>query len=56
MIFTQRVQNRVKEVYVDKRNLLAEFEINEQTARAFKKTSGLGPLKKYETIKVKVYY
>jgi hypothetical protein len=54
--FIQRIHNRVDEVLVDSRNLLADFEINEFTARTYKKRHNLGTLKQYETLRVKVYY
>jgi len=56
LVFTQRIQNRIDEVVVDKRNLIADFKIGEFEARTFKRKHELGSLKQYETLKVKVYY
>lgn len=56
VIHKKRLPLQTINIVKDGRNKLAEFTIDEMTARAYKKREGLGILRKYRTIKVKVFW
>lgn len=56
IIHKKRLPLRTVEVFKDARRKITSFNIDEFTARAYKKREGLGLVKQYKTLKVNVFF